>query len=93
MEMACAEISTRSLRQNRCGCDPVSDAIRYRDALQWAFGRLSIDGGMTAREQQLTYREIGNVLLGRPTPEIDGWRRRLAAAASAEDDGPVGVIR
>jgi hypothetical protein len=56
----------------------MTDEIRYRDALQWAFERLSLDGGMTSKEQQLTYREIGNVLLGRPTPAIDGWRRRLA---------------
>jgi hypothetical protein len=53
----------------------------YRDALQWAFDRLSVDGGMTEKEQQLTCREIGNVLLGRPTPEIFAWRRRMAAAS------------
>jgi hypothetical protein len=63
------------------GSPTVRDAAdTYRAALQWAFERLSIDGGMTAKEQQMTYREIGNVLLGRPTPEINGWRRRLAAA-------------
>lgn len=40
----------------------------YRNALMWAFDRLSIDGGMTRTEQLRTMREIGNVLIGRPSP-------------------------
>lgn len=40
----------------------------YRNALMWAFDRLSIDGGMTVREQRRTMNEIGNVLRGRPSP-------------------------
>ena len=40
----------------------------YRNALLWAFDRLSIDGGMSVREQRHTMREIGNVLRGRPSP-------------------------
>lgn len=40
---------------------------QYRNALLWAFDRLSIDGGMTEREQATTMREIGNVLTGKPS--------------------------
>lgn len=40
----------------------------YRNALLWAFDRLSIDGGMTIEEQRRTMREIGNVLRGIPSP-------------------------
>jgi len=39
----------------------------YRNALMWAFDRLSVDGGMTAREQAHTRRQIGNVLRGLPS--------------------------
>ena len=51
---------------------------RYRDALQWTFERLGVDYGMTEQEQRSTFKEIGNVLLGRPTPQINAWRRRIA---------------
>jgi hypothetical protein len=41
----------------------------YRNALMWAFDRLTIGyGGMNEREQQHTAKEIGNVLLGRDSP-------------------------
>ena len=49
----------------------------YRNALMWAFDRLSLDDGMTAREQHHTMREIGKVLCGRPsaaaTYEPNDW--------------------
>jgi hypothetical protein len=38
------------------------------NVLLWAFDRLSVDGGMTAKEQLHTMREIGKVLCGRPSP-------------------------
>lgn len=41
---------------------------QYRNALMWAFDRLGVDGGMSAREQLHTMREIGKVLCGRPSP-------------------------
>jgi hypothetical protein len=40
----------------------------YRNALLWAFDRLSVTGGMNAAEQRRTMKEIGNVLTGRPSP-------------------------
>lgn len=40
---------------------------KYRNALMWAFDRLSIDD-MTKREQQNTMLEIGNVLTGKLSP-------------------------
>lgn len=39
----------------------------YRNALMWAFDRLSLDGGMSAREQRYTMQEIGKVLCDRPS--------------------------
>ncbi len=42
--------------------------VKMRAALLWTFDRLSIDGGMTEREQATTMREIGNVLIGKPSP-------------------------
>lgn len=41
---------------------------RLRAALLWAFDRLSVDDGMTKREQRDTMLEIGNVLTGKPSP-------------------------
>ena len=43
------------------------DTTRYRNALLWAFDRLSVDGDMTAKEQRTTQKEIGQVLLGKPS--------------------------
>lgn len=40
----------------------------YRNALLWAFDRLSVTGGMNAAEQRRTMREIGNVLTGKASP-------------------------
>lgn len=40
----------------------------YRNALLWAFDRLSVPRGMNAAEQRHTMREIGNVLQGKPSP-------------------------
>ena len=40
----------------------------YRNALMWAFDRLSVDDGMTLKEQKRTMAEIGKVLTGRPSP-------------------------
>lgn len=40
----------------------------YRNALLWAFDRLSVTGGMNPAEQRRTMKEIGNVLTGRPSP-------------------------
>lgn len=40
---------------------------RYRNALLWAFDRLSVDGGMTRKEQKTTMTEIGRVLCGDPS--------------------------
>lgn len=39
-----------------------------RNALMWAFDRLSITGGMNAAEQRYTMQQIGNVLTKRPSP-------------------------
>lgn len=38
----------------------------YRNALMWAFDRLTTDG-ITPNEIRTTVREIGNVLMGRPS--------------------------
>lgn len=60
----------------------------YRNALMWAFDRLSIDGGMTVKEQHRTMRELGNVLCGRrshaATYQPDDWSdsAKLSAASS-----------
>lgn len=48
--------------------DGPSEKLAYRNALMWAFDRLSVDGGMTANEQRRTMTEIGKVLTGRPSP-------------------------
>lgn len=40
----------------------------YRNALLWAFDRLSVTGGMDAAAQRRTMQEIGNVLRGRRSP-------------------------
>lgn len=40
----------------------------YRNALLWAFDRLSVTGGMDSASQKRTMKEIGNVLTGRPSP-------------------------
>lgn len=46
----------------------MADNIAYRNALLWAFDRLSVTGGMNADEQRRTMKEIGNVLSGRSSP-------------------------
>jgi hypothetical protein len=40
----------------------------YRNALLWAFDRLSVTGGMSPKEQRYTMQQIGNVLRGIPSP-------------------------
>jgi hypothetical protein len=40
---------------------------KYRNALCWAFDRLSLDGGETLKEQKYTMNEIGKVLRGLPS--------------------------
>lgn len=45
--------------------EPTPEKIAYRNALFWAFDRLSVTGGMTAQEQRYTMQQIGNVLTGR----------------------------
>lgn len=45
-----------------------AEIARLRAALLRAFDRLSVDDGMTKREQQHTMLEIGNVLTGKPSP-------------------------
>lgn len=40
----------------------------YRNALLWAFDRLRVDDGMSAREQRHTMIELGKVLTGKPSP-------------------------
>jgi hypothetical protein len=40
----------------------------YRNALLWAFDRLSVTGGMSLKEQRYTMQQIGNVLRGIPSP-------------------------
>jgi hypothetical protein len=47
---------------------PPSLETEYRNALLWAFDRLSVTGGMNAPEQRRTMKEIGNVLSGRSSP-------------------------
>lgn len=42
-------------------------ADRYRNALMWVFDRMTVDGGMTAREQLRTAKEIGRVLSDLPS--------------------------
>jgi hypothetical protein len=53
---------------------------QLRDAVLWTYQRLSVDGGMSAQEQATTRRELGNVLFGRSTPDIDGWKERIRNA-------------
>ena len=45
----------------------MEDRDKYRNALLWAFDRLSVDD-MTKRERQQTMLGIGNVLTGKPSP-------------------------
>jgi hypothetical protein len=48
---------------------PVVREEAYRNALMWAFDRLTIGyGGMTEAEQHHTAKEIGNVLIDRDSP-------------------------
>ena len=47
--------------------EAMAERDKYRNALMWSFDRLSIDD-MTKREQQHTMLEIGNVLIGKPSP-------------------------
>ena len=58
-------------------------------ALMWVFDRLSVDGGMTPREQRDTYREIGRVLLGKPSKassyEPNEWDDSYAGRTALED--------
>lgn len=42
--------------------------VAYRNALLWAFDRLSVTGGMNPAEQRHTMREIGKVLQGKASP-------------------------
>ncbi len=50
---------------------------RYRSALMWTFNRLTTDG-LTQKEIRDTYREIGNVLMGRSSPAEDAVNRSPA---------------
>jgi hypothetical protein len=65
----------------------MTDNIAYRNALMWVFDRLSIDGGMSPREQIHTMREIGKVLCGRPSPAAtykpNDWDSSAALKADA----------
>jgi hypothetical protein len=60
----------------------------YRNALMWAFDRLGVDGGMTAKEQLHTMREIGKVLCGRASPAAtykpNDWDSSAAIAISTK---------
>lgn len=64
---------------------------QYRNALMWAFDRLSVDGGMTVREHHYTMRQIGNVLRGLPSPAATykpkEWDDSAALRAAAGDGG------
>jgi hypothetical protein len=75
----------------------MTDDIAYRNALMWAFDRLGVDGGMTAREQLHTMREIGKVLCGRPSPaatyEPNDWDDSAALKADAGVAGEEQVRR
>lgn len=42
----------------------MNDAEKYRNALMWAYDRLTADNP-TPKEIRATYHEIGNVLMGR----------------------------
>lgn len=57
--------STEGKCQNPMHADPQES---YRNALLWAFDRLSVTGGMDAASQRRTMKEIGNVLIGLPSP-------------------------
>jgi hypothetical protein len=63
----------------------------YRNALLWAFDRLSVTGGMNPDEQRRTMKEIGNVLTGRPSPaatyQPNDWDDSVKLMAPAVPNG------
>lgn len=59
----------------------------YRNALMWAFDRLSISGGMTPSEQRRTMEEIGKVLTGRPSRAATYQPRDHDDSAGTESAG------
>lgn len=65
---------------------PPSLEAEYRNALLWAFDRLSVTGGMNAAEQRRTMKEIGNVLSGRSslaaTYQPNDWDESAALSRS-----------
>lgn len=58
----------------------------YRNALLWAFERLSGTGGMNADEQRRTMREIGKVLSGQPST-ASKFKLEAIATSPATDGG------
>jgi hypothetical protein len=66
-------------------------ADNFRNALMWAFDRLGVDGGMTAKEQLYTMREIGKVLCGRPSPAAtytpNDWDSSAKLSSKENDNG------
>lgn len=56
----------------------------YRNALMWAFDRLTTDG-LTPKEIRTTAREIGNVLMGRPSPAGRDDSAKLVRALGEKD--------
>lgn len=66
----------------------------YRNALLWAFDRLSVTGGMNPTEQRRTMKEIGNVLTGRTSPagtyQPNDWDDSAKLGASTVPNGARG---
>jgi len=62
-------------------CCTANNEARYRSALLWVFDRLTIDGGMMTREQRYTFEQIGNVLMGKPSP-ADSYQPKEWAAST-----------
>lgn len=58
-----------------------TQAERMRNALLWSLDRLTVDGGMTAKEQKDMADQIGRVLRGLPSRAATPRRTRRPNAA------------
>lgn len=63
----------------------------YRSALLWAFDRLGVDDGMSAREQRHTMIELGKVLTGKSSPAARYHPKEWADSARLVSHGEGGT--
>ena len=61
-----------------------SDLVKYRNAILWAFDRLTTDG-LTQKEIKRTADELGNVILGKPSPASTYVRNEWDDSASLQE--------